>query len=127
MPIVTVEDLRRHLQWAIALEHSTLPPYLCALYSLKPGHNREAAYSIASVFIEEMLHMTLAANVLNAVGGQPMLDRPEFVPRYPAYLPHSADAFLVPLAPFAPATIETFMKIEKPEQADAAAETDRFH
>ncbi len=71
--------------------------------------------------------MTLAANVLNAVGGSPVLDSPTFMPRYPAYLPHSADAFLVPLARFAPATIETFMKIEKPEDENAPPEADRYH
>ena len=126
MTVTTLDDLREHLQWAIELEHGTLPPYLCAHYSIKPGHNREAAGIIASVFVEEMLHMTLAANVLNAVGGAPLIDNPDFIPRYPAYLPHSANAFLVPLARFAPATIETFMRIEKPEEPDAPPEADRF-
>ncbi|WBB67697.1 hypothetical protein [Micromonospora sp. WMMD812] len=28
--IVSLDDLREHLQWAIELEHSTLLPYLCA-------------------------------------------------------------------------------------------------
>jgi CDGSH-type Zn-finger protein len=125
--ISTIDDLRTHLQWAIALEHATIPPYLCALYSFRPGRNQVATEAIASVFLEEMLHMTLAANVLNAVGGAPVLDAPDFMPRYPAYLPHSADAFLVPLARFSRATIETFMKIEKPEMENAPAETDRFH
>ena len=74
MAIRTVEDLREHLQWAIELEHSTLPPYLTALYSIKDGHNAEAAEVIQSVFLEEMLHMTLAANILNAVGGAPEID-----------------------------------------------------
>jgi len=127
MPIATLDDLRAHLQWAIELEHATIPPYLCALYSIRPGTNPEARETIASVFVEEMLHMTLAANVLNALGGRPVLDRPEFLPRYPAYLPHSADAFLVPLARFSPATVETFLKIEKPEDLDAPPEGDRFH
>ncbi len=127
MPIATVEDLRAHLQWAIELEHATVPPYLCALYSIRPGTNREAAETIASVFIEEMLHMTLAANVLNAVGGRPVLDRPGFLPRYPTFLPHSADAFLVPLARFSPEAVETFLKIEKPEPVNAPPESDRFH
>lgn len=127
MPITTLADLRTHLQWAIELEHSTIPPYLCALYSIKPGHNREAVEAITSVFIEEMLHMTLAANVLNAIGGTPVLDSPAFMPRYPAYLPHSAKAFLVPLAPFSPATIETFMKIENPEALEAVPEAEGFH
>lgn len=67
--IATIESLREHLQWAIELEHFTLPPYLCALYSLDAGRNPEATEVLASVLVEEMLHMTLAANLLNAVGG----------------------------------------------------------
>lgn len=127
MPITTLDELHTHLQWAIELEHCTLPPYLCALYSIKPGTNREAVEAITSVFIEEMLHMTLAANVLNAVGGAPVLDRAAFIPRYPAYLPHSANTFLVPLRRFSPAAIETFMKIENPESFDALPEAEGFH
>ena len=67
--IVTFDDLREHLQWAIELEHPTLPPYLCALYSLDPEWNPAAVEVAASVFAEEMLHLALAANLLNAVGG----------------------------------------------------------
>ena len=126
MTVTTLEDLRDHLQWAIQLEHSTIPPYLCALYSIKPGQNAEATRVLTSVFIEEMLHMTLAANLLNAVGGTPDIGKPGFIPRYPSYLPHSAEAFLVPLAPFSPAAIETFMLIEKPAEADGEAEADRY-
>ncbi|HSF19405.1 MAG TPA: ferritin-like domain-containing protein [Vicinamibacteria bacterium] len=37
--ISTLESLRVHLRWALELEHSTLPPYLCALYSLDPDRN----------------------------------------------------------------------------------------
>jgi len=33
--IRTLEDLRGHLQIAIEVEHSTIPPYLCALYSIE--------------------------------------------------------------------------------------------
>jgi Ferritin-like len=61
--IPTLEGLLEHLQWAIELEHFTLPPYLCALYSLDAVHNPEASEVVASVLVEEMLHMTLAANV----------------------------------------------------------------
>jgi CDGSH-type Zn-finger protein len=126
MPVTSLESLREHLQWAIELEHSTLPPYLCALYSIRPGTNPAATELLTSVFVEEMLHMTLAANVLNAVGGTPVLDRPDFIPRYPAYLPHSANAFEVSLEPFSPAAVDTFMKIEKPEAPDAPAEDDGY-
>ena len=126
MTIATLDDLREHLQWAIELEHCTLPPYLCAIYSIPPGRNQEAAELIQSVFVEEMLHMVLAANLLNAIGGTPVLDKPDFIPRYPGYLPHSANAFLVPLARLSPATIETFMRIERPEAPDTPPEDDRY-
>lgn len=126
MPLTTLDDLREHLQWAIELEHSTLPPYLCALYSIQPGTNRPAVDVITSVFIEEMLHMTLAANLLNAVGGKPVLDHAAFIPRYPTFLPHSANAFEVSLEPFSPAAIETFMKIERPEESGAPSEDEGY-
>ncbi|TMR31208.1 ferritin-like protein, partial [Nonomuraea zeae] len=81
--IDTLDSLREHLQWAIELEHATLPPYLCALYSLDPERNPEATEVIGSVFAEEMLHLALAANLLNAVGGRPRLDIPEMLPPHP--------------------------------------------
>ena len=56
MPITDIQSLRLHLQWAIEVEHTQIPAYLCALYSIKEGHNREAAEIIESVFMEEMLH-----------------------------------------------------------------------
>ena len=55
--IATLDSLREHLQWAIELEHFTLPPYLCALYSLDALRNPEASDVVASVLVEEMLHM----------------------------------------------------------------------
>jgi CDGSH-type Zn-finger protein len=73
-----------------------------------------------------MLHLMLAANVLNAVGGAPSLDHPGFIPRYPAYLPHSAERFLVPIARFSPDSLETFLQIERPEEAEAQPEDDRY-
>jgi len=124
--MTTLTDLRTRLQWAIEIEHSIIPPYLCALYSIRPGRNREAVEAITSVFIEEMLHMTLAANVLNAVGGAPVLDQPGFIPTYPQHLPHSRGTFLIPLARFSRPTIETFMRIENPESPDALPEADRY-
>src|SRR5665213_1562634 len=124
--ISTLETLREHVQGALELEHSTLPPYLCALFSIHAGSNLESVEIIKSVFIEEMLHLALAANVLNAIGGSPTLNEPGFVPNYPAALPHSDNSFVVPLAPFAPATIETFMRVERPGERHAKSEADNF-
>ena len=126
MAIETREDLQQHLQWAIELEHSTLPPYLTALYSIKDGTNREAIEIIHSVFIEEMLHLTLAANILNAVGGAPNLDYPGIMPSYPTFLAHSNEAFQVGLAKFSPEALETFLQIERPGEHDGLPEDDNF-
>ncbi|MGE0442800.1 MAG: ferritin-like protein [Gemmatimonadales bacterium] len=116
MPITTIASLRRHLQAALELEHSTIPPYLCALYSLPDGANPMAAVLIRSVVMEEMLHMVLAANVLNAVGGEPSVNHRRFVPSYPTYLPFSDKAFKVSLRPFSKEAIDTFLRIESPDR-----------
>ena len=120
------EDLIAHLQTALELEHSTIPPYLCALYSIKAGSNTEAASVIRSVAMEEMLHMTLVSNIMNAVGGHPSVNRAQFVPEYPTYLPHSADRFIVDLRPFSPEAIATFLKIEHPPEPGAAPQPHRY-
>jgi rubrerythrin len=124
MPIDTVEDLRAHLQTALRIEHATIPPYLTALYSIKDGRNREASDVIQSVVMEEMLHMTMVANVLNAIEGKPKLAYPGFVPDYPGILPHSAGTFTVGLQKLSRAALETFVRIEKPAPAHARPEAD---
>ncbi|AXI80850.1 ferritin-like domain-containing protein [Peterkaempfera bronchialis] len=80
-------DLHEALQAALALEHATVPAYLYALFSLKRGRNREVARIIRSVVIQEMLHMALVGNILNAVGATPRIASPRFVPHYPGRLP----------------------------------------
>jgi len=114
MAITTVASLRTHLQWALELEHATIPAYMCALYSIKEGHNKEASEVILSIFMEEMLHMGLVANLLNAIGGSPKLDYPEFIATYPTPLPHSDESFEVPLGKFSREGIEPFLNIERP-------------
>jgi len=47
--IATLENLSEHLQWAIGLEHFTLPPYLCALYSIVSVGNMSSRRSLSSV------------------------------------------------------------------------------
>jgi len=113
----SLPGLRRAMQNAIELEHATIPPYLYALYSIKPGQNREIAGLIKSVVVQEMLHMSLDCNILNAIGGEPVIDRPYFVPKYPGPLPGAVDSdLIVPLAPFSKQLIQdVFMVIEEPE------------
>lgn len=111
----TLDDLRLHLMGAVELELLTIPPYLTALYSLHPDTNLEAALIIRSVVVEEMLHLTLAANVLNAVGGRPDITGGGYVPRYPAAIPyHDPQSFQVGLLPFGDPALDTFLAIENP-------------
>lgn len=106
------------LQQALKLEHSTIPPYLYALYSLVPGTNGTVADIIQSVVVEEMLHMALVSNIILGLGGSPVLNTPDIVPRYPGRLPGSvASGLVVGLEPCSLNLIENvFMKIEEPEE-----------
>jgi hypothetical protein len=82
----TVNYIRNLLQEALKVEHGTIPLYLTTLYSIVNQSSFEAA-TIKGVVMEEMLHMVNAANVLNAIGGAPFIDRPDFIPQYPLVLP----------------------------------------
>jgi hypothetical protein len=117
-PIATLESLRDHLQYAIGLELTTVPAYLCALYSIKPGANSAARETIQSVVLEEMLHMALAANLLNAIGGVPgtgpVAGGPSPVPVYPAGVPYIEGMPEIHLQAFSPAALDEFIAIERP-------------
>jgi hypothetical protein len=112
-----IAEVRKYLQAAIELEHATIPTYLTSLYSVKPGTNREAAGIIASVVHEEMLHMNIAANALNALGGTPVIDKPGFIPIAPGPLPMGIGDLTVHFKKLTRGHVyDTFMAIEQPEQ-----------
>lgn len=123
----TIEALRMHLQAALAVEHATIPPYFTAWISIKDNTNLAAAEIIRSVMLEEMLHLTLAANLLNAVGGTPSLTHGRFVPRYPHRLPFSGDRFEINVERFSKDALRTFLAIERPEGPRAKPEARKFH
>ena len=81
------DDLFEMFQCAIKLEHTTLPPYLTAMWSILDESN--PAYEILeTVVYEEMGHMGTVCNLLNAVGGpSPVIHDKDFVPHYPTKLP----------------------------------------
>ncbi len=110
------EELFKNLQTAIELEHSTIPPYLAAFFTINQDTNAFAWEVIRSVVMEEMLHMTLACNILNAVGGQPFIDNPKFIPEYPAELNFADRKFDVGIIKFSKPAIEAFLEIEKPSE-----------
>ncbi len=135
-----LNELHCLLQKALELELFTIPPYLTALYSIRKGHNREATQIIQGVVMEEMLHATLIANVMNAVGAKPRVS-PDIVNReedgrwhlevrpYPSRVPHVDLDVEVSLERFSKTAIKVFRKIEEPEDPEtwcSAEEAGRF-
>src|SRR5271165_3456992 len=108
-------DLWVHLQNAIELEHSTIPPYITAMFSLKSGTNKSIANLIRSIVIQEMQHMTIAANILIAIGGKPEINEKGFIPEYPGSLPMNIGDLRVGIEAFSiPLVRNVFMAIEEP-------------
>lgn len=124
-PIADLGELRDHLQYAIGIELTTIPTYLCALYSIENETNSAAYEVIQSVVLEEMLHMALAANVLNAIGGipstAPVGDGPSPVPRYPTKVPFIERIPTIHLQPFSPEAIDEFIAIEEPDDTPSGS------
>jgi hypothetical protein len=117
--IADVASLQDALQNAIMLEHATIPPYLVAYYTLS-GNSPSVTYakrSIRAIVNQEMLHLTLACNLLNAIKGAPRIADAAFVPHYPDHLPMGVEgSLIVHLKRYSRDLVEnTFMKIEEPE------------
>jgi uncharacterized Fe-S cluster protein YjdI len=116
------EQLAYLLTEAAEIEHGLMCCYLYAAYSLKHGvadglSKEEAAAVvrwrgvIASIAVEEMLHLALVSNLLAAIGFAPQFARPNF-PVAPGYHPSGV---VVALAPFDFATLDHFIFLERPE------------
>lgn len=113
------QELGRRLHGAMSIELSTIPTYMTALISIKPGRNRVAANIIRSVMMEEMLHLSLAGNLLSAIGGKTEFTA-DNIPNYPVLLKFDGIGFKdrefeVDLGPFSPRNVEIFTQIELPE------------
>jgi hypothetical protein len=127
--------LKDSLQAAIELELSTLPPYLCGMWSIMDPNSPPGADAYAlidSVVREEMTHLGLVCNLLTAIGGTPQIASgyAGFI-SYPGPLPGGVrpqlNVFLGGLTK--PYVHDVFMQIEYPEGGPirfaevAAAET----
>ncbi|WP_371763446.1 ferritin-like protein [Massilia sp.] len=113
------EDLVAWLHTALAIELSTIPVYMTALISIKPGSNRVPANLIRGVMMEEMLHLALAGNLLSAIGGKAAFFEAN-IPTYPLTLKFDGKTFrgrefAIELAPFSAQNTEVFTQIEYPD------------
>ncbi|HEX7837641.1 MAG TPA: ferritin-like protein, partial [Kofleriaceae bacterium] len=124
-PMIRVEH-RESLAFALSeaaeLEHGLMCCYLYTAFSIgrrcERRHPAEQAAAIArwraeitDIARDEMIHLGLVSNLLNAIGAAPHLQRPN-LPVTPGYLP--AD-IVVSLAPFCLATIQHFVFLERPD------------
>lgn len=115
------EDLADAVQTAVELELSTLPPYLCGLWSIEDSSS-EASSLINTIILDEMFHLGLVCNMLVGIGGSPKLV--STMPKYPGPLPGGIrpdlkEVYLSGLTKDSVADV--FMQIEYPEQPLAAA------
>jgi hypothetical protein len=114
--ITCLSDLKDALQTAMQLEFSTIPPYLCAQWSINadPGGVGDI---VQGIVVQEMYHFALAGNMLTAIGGVPASDNASFIPSYPTNrLPGGIPQKLaVDLKPLTPDQAQVFMQIEYPE------------
>ncbi|AVP96679.1 hypothetical protein C7S18_05435 [Ahniella affigens] len=109
----SITDVQRLVQQAIDIEFATLPPYLYAKMTILPGSNAPAAARMNGIVQQEMIHMCLASNIMNAIGGTVGINPP----RYPGPLPASVGGdLIVHLLPFSIAAMAQGMAIEEPSE-----------
>jgi len=116
--ISSLDDLKAALQTAMQLEFSTIPPYLCAEWSIDYDNDPDSVVTmIHNVVIQEMYHFALAGNILSAIGGTPVIANASFIPSYPTNtLPGGiAQKLAVDLQPLSSAQLQVFMQIEYPQ------------
>lgn len=129
-PVATREELIYLLSRASELEHGLACVYLFVCHSLKSdveegGLTVEQARmargwkrKLASVAIEEMLHLAQVANMLTAIGGAPHFRRTNF-PMLSTAFPFGLE---LALEPFSRTIIERLVCYEMPEAGIIAAE-----
>ncbi len=127
-PPITInsrEQLLYTLTEAAEIEHNLMCCYLYAAWSLKTeaddGVDAETraeitqwSRAIIAIAIDEMTHLALVANLMNAVGGVAHFGRPNF-PIAPGML---SAGLVVRLAPFNVDTLQHFIYLERPEGSE---------
>jgi hypothetical protein len=115
-PPSDVDDAIAMLQTAAGIEFGTLPPYLYAKFSILPETNPAAMDRLGMIVGQEMIHLCLVCNIINALGGTPQLKAPV----YPCTLgdvgPPGGDPLTIRLLPFGPDAMAQGMAIEEPEE-----------
>jgi hypothetical protein len=110
---------------AAQLEHMIMCQYLFASFSLRDageftGEQADAVArwqaELTDIAIQEMLHLSLVANLMSATGAAPTFSRPNF-PHVSGYFP---GCFQFRLLPFGEQALTHFIYQERPEGLDLA-------
>lgn len=90
--------------------------------TILPGTNPAAIERLDMIVGQEMVHMCLASNIMNAIGGAVQINPPT----YPGPLPGGVDgSTVINLLPFSPAAMQQGMSIEEPvDPVNPPANTD---
>jgi CDGSH-type Zn-finger protein/uncharacterized Fe-S cluster protein YjdI len=116
------ESLAYALSEAAELEHGLMCCYLYAAFSIgrrcerrHPPHQAAAIArwraELVDIARDEMVHLALVSNLLNALGAAPHLTRPNF----PVGAGLHPAGVVVSLAPFSLATMQHFVFLERPD------------
>jgi hypothetical protein len=111
-------ELQDALETAMRLEFATIPPYLCAQWSIDSDSDPSmVSDTIEAIVVQEMFHLALAGNMLSAIKGNPQVTSASFLTTYPANeLPGGiAQKKPVDLKPLSDDQLEVFMQIEYPQ------------
>lgn len=118
-----------NLRSAVAAELTTLPTYLYPYWSIRPKSDggseaaQDARAQLKAVILEEMLHMGLSSNLLNALSGTACLTQAPYLPTFPGKLLRSIERPAgwgpdVDLLPMGDESISMLLSIELPEVDD---------
>lgn len=124
-----IERVRTLVADAVTLELATLPTYLTGIFSIKPDGNQLARALIQSVAHGEMLHMTLASNLLLGIGGTPKIVDYGTSLKFPTKLPMGViPDLIVSLNAITKEQIyDVFMAIECPDTTAVLPGETRLH
>jgi hypothetical protein len=107
--------IRGALQSAIAIEHSTMPLYAAAMYSLEV-QNYPAYNTLRAVLMGEMLHMSAMCNILAALGGVPRIKQLNPTAITGGFPGSVMPGLTARIAKLSREQLSIFMRIESPEE-----------
>ena len=84
--LLTVRYLKERLYTANEIIHASIPMYLTAMWSLKPGYNTEIQSILTRSIKQSFLHLGLISNVLTSVGGEVRFHYESFTAKFPSEL-----------------------------------------